>query len=565
MAILNQIIAFLLLITVMSAHAQEPFSAHGNCTKRAYGFVSIKSEAKNIPPIYCMANGFSEGLAAIKSTEKWGYIDANDKAIIDFKFDYAASFKHGQAIVQKGGFRGVINKKGNYVIQPIYLDLQALTIAGKLYYLSRDGSFFAGLIDSAGNEVMPHRFTYILPMEGYANIPFYTVFQEIDSAKGSFYEQFKEDAFQFSPEIGRHDIYDLQFDKLVSKQSTDYSDWLPHYQLHRIDEFLKENRHKSGEEKVEIIDSLLTLPEPDSIPQTPNPALADYARMTSDVVSNYLDSLGYLLFTQDGKTGLKKGNDILIPAKHTGLKRVNGVVRFPQQADIPILEAHYGGVYRDKKEGTFDVFAVIPPDGKPAETNNQYSLSGEIILPIERTNETSKTVLAHITSLGFLYFHTTKSPSLPVGGDGGKEIRTYSLINWKGDELLPPVYRKIEVLKTGHVLVTQEKEVQGGVEEHFGLFSSKGEEIIPLGVYSTIKPFNKSAENLYLATWSDPYPTIAEKKASRDANNTYIILKVEGSTAKVVNTFTASNVYPWHLDVETGMLWYHRNLINNNI
>src|SRR5699024_135875 len=111
------------------------------------------------------------------------------------------------------------------------------------------------------------------------------------------------------------------------------------------------------------------------------------------------------------------------------------------------------------------------------------------------------------TSVGFLYLHTRKSSSLSAGGDGGKEIRTYSLVNWKGDELLPPVYRKIEVLASGHVLVTQEKEVENGIEEHFGLFNSKGEEIIPLGLYSTIKHFGKGNENLYLAARSAPYPT----------------------------------------------------------
>src|SRR5690606_25593931 len=98
------------------------------------------------------------------------------------------------------------------------------------------------------------------------------------------------------------------------------------------------------------------------------------------------------------------------------------------------------------------IFAAIPHDGEPNEAGKQYSLSGAIKLPVGEVNKHGKKIITQITRLGFLYLHTTADTA-------GQKIRTYSLVDWKGNELLPPVYRKIEVLTSGHVLVSQEKEV----------------------------------------------------------------------------------------------------------
>ena len=181
----------------------------------------------------------------------------------------------------------------------------------------------------------------------------------------------------------------------------------------------------------------------------------------------------------------------------------------------------------------------------------QYSLSGEISLPAAEEANGGKKLVSAMNALGFLYLHTTQ-------GTAGLVEKRYSLVNWKGEELLPPDYHKIEVMKHGHVLVTREKEVPEGVEEHVGLFSPAGGEIIPMGVYSTIKPFFTANRALYLAAWSDPYPTTREWKEMPDTNKTYVVLEVTGNSSHVVNTFTASTVYVGHLDAETGMLQYIR-------
>ncbi|WP_165793029.1 WG repeat-containing protein [Sphingobacterium haloxyli] len=532
----------------MTTRAQELFTSYGNCTEKTFGFASVNGEDHNIPPTYCDATGFSEGLASVKLDGQWGYIDVNQKTRIAFSFDYAARFKYGQAIVYRGKFRGVIDKQGDYTVPPIYLDLQMLEIDGKPYYISRDSTFFAGLIDSQGNEVIPHRYTYLLPLTGYQHLPLYTVFREIDTAQGSFYEQFEDNPFLFSPEKGRHDLYDSQFNKLASRQSSDYSDGFPHDKLQQIDAFLQEARNKPAEEKVKTAEHILSLPDSTPIPE-PSSLYREYERRESSEVDEYLEGLGYRFFTENGKNGLKKGNDILIPAEHRQLRFVNGVILFPQPADMPMLEKHYGGVYRNKEKGIFDIFAVLSADDEPTEGAMQYSLSGDVRLPITETVAGSKKLISTITSLGFVCLHTTQDTA-------GVVEKKYSLVSWIGEELLPPVYQKIEVTKAGHVLVAQEKEVPEGVEEHLGLFSPRGEEIVPLGVYSSIKAFSEGERALYLATWSDPYPTTAEWKERNDTNKTYLILEVDGSSSRVVNTFTASTVHVTQLDAETGMLQY---------
>ncbi len=62
-----------------------------------------------------MANGFSDGAAAVKKNDKWGYINKKGELIIDYKFDYAYTFYNGYAKVLKEDKYYVIDKTGNYI------------------------------------------------------------------------------------------------------------------------------------------------------------------------------------------------------------------------------------------------------------------------------------------------------------------------------------------------------------------------------------------------------------------------------------------------------------------
>lgn len=530
----------LVLATMIPIKAQEAHNSFGNCSENTWGYINIYNSSKNIPPVYCSAIGFSEGVSAVKKGEKWGFIDENNKEVIPFDFDYAHSFVNGQAVVQVGEFFGVIDKKGKYVIRPEYYDLQRLEIAGKWYYISRDATFFQGVIDHQGKVMLPHQFTFIIELEGYENVPFYSSFQEVDTSETSFYQQFGDNMYKFGPEKGRHDIYDTHFDKLASKISTDYTDGFQYYQLRRIDQFLKENSTKSKKEKKTEIDRILSLPAPKPDAVGSNIPHQEY-RVT-----------GYTLFTNaHGKTGLKKGDSIIIPAQFAHLELAKGVVALAPDDDISYLQESYGGIYRNKEKGILDLFYLMASNNTAKEMS-LYNLSGQKILSLQHQKGIAKTALAGITPAGFKYVHLVKDSS-------GQSMFKQGLVNWKGVELLSPAYQSIQVTKSGELLVKQKKKVESGIEAHFGLYSKTGAEIIPMGIYSNIKAFPQVA-HLFLATHSDSYPTAEEKKASEQDNKTQVILKVEDDSYVVVNTFTASLVSRWGLDAESGMLRYRQNM-----
>lgn len=55
---------------------------------------------------------FSEGLAAVKTKDKWGYIDADGKLVVEAVYDGASTFSEGLAAVQKNGYWGFIDASG---------------------------------------------------------------------------------------------------------------------------------------------------------------------------------------------------------------------------------------------------------------------------------------------------------------------------------------------------------------------------------------------------------------------------------------------------------------------
>ena len=62
--------------------------------------------------------GFSEGLAAVKTENKWGFIDKKGNWVLEPKFDAAWSFSDGLALVVFNGKYYYVDKTGNYVWDP---------------------------------------------------------------------------------------------------------------------------------------------------------------------------------------------------------------------------------------------------------------------------------------------------------------------------------------------------------------------------------------------------------------------------------------------------------------
>lgn len=120
---------------------------------------------------------FSEGLAAVKSGGKYGFIDTSGALIITPKYDWATSFKDGLARVALAdpagvslpdvpgnfipitpafhGTFGVIDKSGNYVVEPVnrapllHFDNMQFDYHEGLAMLEVNGKY--GFMDLAGN------------------------------------------------------------------------------------------------------------------------------------------------------------------------------------------------------------------------------------------------------------------------------------------------------------------------------------------------------------------------------------------------------------------------------
>ncbi|MBC9797224.1 WG repeat-containing protein [Sinomicrobium weinanense] len=542
------IIIFLLWMAAIPVQAQGLFSTYGNCSQNTYGYINIKDTAQSIAPVFCDASTFSEGLAAVKKDGKWGFIDAGNKEVIAFQFDYARSFMEGQSIVKSGDFYGVIDKKGKFAIPPCYYDLIPCELEGQRYYISRDSTFFAGIIDARGNEILPHRYTYIIPYEAslskrrtYKNVPFFTMYREVDTTEGSFYEQFKKNPYHFSPDKGRKDIYDTAFNKITSRNVTSYEDEYTHKELTSIDNYLENHREREIHLKREGIRQLLdSKKEYES--KTGNPATKDLPA-TDEELDQYMGRMGYEKFTgEDGKTGVKKDGSIILLPKFEIVKWWGGALFSPPKESISYLEEHYSGEFDVNVKNLFKLFCIAAGD---KEKGMVYTMKGEKVL------ELGKNSFFEATPAGFV--HQTAER------DTVRQLTRYKtdLTGWKGQVIVPSAEHVIKVLNEKHILTKREKETERGKEEHSGLYNTSGEAVIPEGTFSAIEPFQE-VPGFYLAGQHVIYPTVEEQKNREGKNKRFVLLKVEGSAYTIIREFTASKVYPRSLGPETGMLKYRK-------
>ncbi|MBC9795237.1 WG repeat-containing protein [Sinomicrobium weinanense] len=546
----NPITIFLLWIAVIPAQAQELFSTYGNCAQSTYGYIHIKDSTQNIVPIYCNAGNFFNGLASVKKNGKWGFIDAHNKEAIAFQYDYARDFKSGQAIVQQGEFYGVVNPQGEFVIPPNYYDLKPYELVGKRYYISRDSTFFAGIIDENGKEILPHQYTYVMEFEGfvsmgsprlYKNIPFYTMYREVDTSQGSFYEQFKANPYHFSPDKGHQEIYDNNFNQLASRKITSYREEFNTDELTSIDNYLEDHQGTDVHQKRVAIRQLLESQE-EYKPKTGNAAPKNFPS-TEEELNQYMAQMGYEKFSdENGKTGIKKHGKIILPAEFNLVKWWGAVLPDLSKEHILYLKEQYAGKYSSEENDLFELFCILAGN---QEKGAVYTMKGEKVF------ELGKNSFIDTNPIGFVC-QTTERDTL-------QQLTQYKtrLINWKGQPILPTDnYPIVKVLNKRYLLTKRIKEAEQGTEELIGLYNASGKTIIPEGTFAFIEPFPEIPD-FYLAEKPTLSPTIpGEQKDSAHKNKHFAIIKVEGDTYSITNEFNASMVYPLFLGTENDMLKY---------
>lgn len=85
-----------------------------------YGFINTKGEELT-PLAFTKVGDFHEGLSCVKEKNKgrlYGYIDFTGKYCINPQYESASDFMNGYAIVKKNKKYGVIDKSGNFVLEP---------------------------------------------------------------------------------------------------------------------------------------------------------------------------------------------------------------------------------------------------------------------------------------------------------------------------------------------------------------------------------------------------------------------------------------------------------------
>jgi hypothetical protein len=77
-----------------------------------------------INPQFDHASTFSDGLAAVRAGDKYGYINKDGKYEINTQFEFAGDFYSGIALVRAADKWGFINKKGQYVVNPQFKNVK---------------------------------------------------------------------------------------------------------------------------------------------------------------------------------------------------------------------------------------------------------------------------------------------------------------------------------------------------------------------------------------------------------------------------------------------------------
>lgn len=112
------------------------------------------------------AKAFSEGLAAVKLDQKWGYISKQGEIKVPYQYDEANSFQGGSAVIRKGGKYGLIGQNGEVIAPAKYDEMVPLVqhdgfinnstekvmTTNPLYRVKLNSNF--GILDSRGKIVM---------------------------------------------------------------------------------------------------------------------------------------------------------------------------------------------------------------------------------------------------------------------------------------------------------------------------------------------------------------------------------------------------------------------------
>lgn len=80
-----------------------------------------------------------EGLAAVEHDTGWGFVDSDNRLVVEPKFEWVSDFCEGRAEVQTEQGMGLIDRRGDYVISPQYKIVEYDPVSGCSQALSDYG------------------------------------------------------------------------------------------------------------------------------------------------------------------------------------------------------------------------------------------------------------------------------------------------------------------------------------------------------------------------------------------------------------------------------------------
>lgn len=88
-----------------------------------WGYIDVDGQLA-IDPKFISAGVFNEGLAPVRlASNQFGYANTQGELAISEQFDAARPFYEERAVVQQDGLWGVIDRQGNWVVQPTFIEM----------------------------------------------------------------------------------------------------------------------------------------------------------------------------------------------------------------------------------------------------------------------------------------------------------------------------------------------------------------------------------------------------------------------------------------------------------
>ena len=144
-----------------------------------FGYVNTATQVLAIEPQFVEASDFSNGLAAVvvkacSDSCLYSYIDKSGRVVIDKNYTAAGDFENGKAIVATSYCDGepceygIINRRGEFMVAPVYTDIQSATDG---LFAAHNSKGYYGFINEAGHPIVPFIYEDATPFsEGVAAV-----------------------------------------------------------------------------------------------------------------------------------------------------------------------------------------------------------------------------------------------------------------------------------------------------------------------------------------------------------------------------------------------------------